>query len=490
MEFHIPKEQAFPSEEQIFPPEEYVPAPEALYMPAEEFVPQESSDVPAAVAAEPAAAAAPSQEQIERNRRHDLIKRAVLVPVAASVTAVSMIFASFGLDPLGEDILNAVTTWGNYDPRGIEEPAYPEDGSTMVAAHVTFLPTGETYATEPTYDSWQAYEMAQEWVYHKTEEYVQAHGLSSWQSSPEMVLVRSETVLTGYLTFEEHHEAIKLYRRDNYYEVSFPDTSSSSSEHGREGYEYDPFWGNNASSTAFPDLDNLERDGYVGYAAGLGAELNRQLHENYILLEGGSDEVWILRNDPDTGVETVNNAVPGISYDQASNTLTLDNYEGPILNVNMMGNGFRIRLIGDNRLDGIVAWGFYSGGSVLLTGDGSLTVNAGQQNPYGIRMEAEYSQTCLMIDRDVRLEVFGSSAAVIIKQTQKIAGERIYCLNPNWIFGGYPVYGRLNEDGTFVQNAPAEYIAEYDQSFCDSTLWIEGAPATHIICTLGDVIEP
>ena len=111
MEFRIPKEQVFPSEEQIFPPAEYVPAPEALYMPTEEFVPQESSDVPAAVSAEPAAAA-PSPEQNERSRRHDMIKRAVLVPVAASVTAVSMIFASFGLDPLGEDILNAVSTWG------------------------------------------------------------------------------------------------------------------------------------------------------------------------------------------------------------------------------------------------------------------------------------------------------------------------------------------------------------------------------------------
>ena len=488
MEFHIPKEQIFPAEEQVFPPAEYLPAPEALNMPTEEFIPQESSDVPAAVSAEPAAAA-PSPEQNERSRRHDMIKRAVLVPVAASVTAVSMIFASFGLDPLGEDVLNAVSTWGRYDPSGIEEPDYPVDGSTMVAAHVTFLPTGENYATEPTYDSWQAYEMAQEWVYRKTEEYAQTHDLSLWQDSPGMVLVRSETVLTGYLYFEGHYEPIKTYRRDNYYEVSLP-SDTSFSEHGKDGPEDDPFWGNNASSTAFPKLGNLERDGYVGYAVSLGEELNRQLHENYILLEDGSDAVWILRNDPDTGIETVNNAVPGVTYDQASNTLTLEDYEGPVLNVNMMGNGFRIRLIGENRLDGIVTWGFYSGGSVLLTGDGALTVNAGQQNPYGIRMEAEYSQTCLMIDRDVRLEVFGSSAAVMIRQALQFDSGLIYCLNPNWVYGGYPAVGRLNENGDFVRNAPAEYISEYDQSYCDSTLLIEDVPATHILCALGDTIEP
>ena len=96
-----------------------------------------------------------------------------------------------------------------------------------------------------------------------------------------------------------------------------------------------------------------------------------------------------------------NESIPGASYDEATNTLTLNNYTGEFLNVNLMGNGFKLRLVGENELKGIVVWGFMYGGSLTITGDGKLTIN--HTNTPGIRMECESSASCLMIDSNVTL---------------------------------------------------------------------------------------
>ncbi|MBO4825379.1 MAG: hypothetical protein J5487_08290 [Lachnospiraceae bacterium] len=119
-------------------------------------------------------------------------------------------------------------------------------------------------------------------------------------------------------------------------------------------------------------------------------------------------------------------SVPGASYDEATNTLTLNNFSGDYLNVNLMGNGFKINLIGDNKLTGLLAWGFMYGGSVTLTGDGSLTIN----NPGspGIYLKCESSESCLMIDKDVTLNITGKDAAVWIEDSTH--GKGIYYLSP------------------------------------------------------------
>lgn len=71
------------------------------------------------------------------------------------------------------------------------------------------------------------------------------------------------------------------------------------------------------------------------------------------------------------------NAIDGVSYDKASNTLTLNQYKNAdnYIATNMMGDDFKIRLIGENEISSIVAYGDAWGGSVTICGDGSLTVN-------------------------------------------------------------------------------------------------------------------
>ena len=58
---------------------------------------------------------------------------------------------------------------------------------------------------------------------------------------------------------------------------------------------------------------------------------------------------------------------PGIRYDSSTNTLTLHNFTGPLLDINLMGNGFTIKLEGENHLEMLRAWGFGYGGSVTFT---------------------------------------------------------------------------------------------------------------------------
>ena len=167
---------------------------------------------------------------------------------------------------------------------------------------------------------------------------------------------------------------------------------------------------------AFPKLSNLARNsplsGTPYHAANFGMDIYGVLDENYITVRpgGSSTGLSVFANDG-SGNETFGNAIPGLTYDPATNTLTMNNYAGPEIDINMMGNSFTIELIGANSVDSIIIFGFYSGGSLTFTGNGSLTVNKNKTSPVGILMESEWSETCLMIDKGVTLDVYGNSRA-------------------------------------------------------------------------------
>ena len=127
-----------------------------------------------------------------------------------------------------------------------------------------------------------------------------------------------------------------------------------------------------------------------------------------------------------------NKSIPGASYDEATNTLTLNNYTGEFLNVNLMGNGFKLKLVGDNELTGIVVWGFMYGGSLTITGDGKLTLNGSGGTP-AIRLECENSPSCLMIDSNVTIEIKGGSGNVAVIDSTLDKG--IYYLKPLEVIG-------------------------------------------------------
>lgn len=139
--------------------------------------------------------------------------------------------------------------------------------------------------------------------------------------------------------------------------------------------------------------------------------------------------------------------IPGASYDEATNTLTLTNFTGDYLNANLMGNGFKLKLVGDNNLKGIVVWGFMYGGSITVTGDGTLTIE--HRDVPGIRLECENSDSCLMIDKDVRLVVEGTGPHILVTDSTHEKG--IYYLKPLTVkdhrTGDYLVREQSSSDG-------------------------------------------
>lgn len=137
--------------------------------------------------------------------------------------------------------------------------------------------------------------------------------------------------------------------------------------------------------------------------------------------------------------------IPGASYDLATNTLTLENFTGRQINVNMMGNGFKIKLVGDNYLEQILVWGFGYGGSVTFTGDGSLTLyNSGGK---ALVLEAEDSESCIMIDKGVSLDIYGDYGAVWVSRTT--AAKGLYYLEP-LVMETDPAYVPMRRFGPFA----------------------------------------
>lgn len=119
----------------------------------------------------------------------------------------------------------------------------------------------------------------------------------------------------------------------------------------------------------------------------------------------------------------------GISYDRSTNTLTLNNYHGAGISANMMGNSFTVELIGENVLtQDFMIWGFYTAGSVHFTGTGSLSINTDLVSPIGLDLECEFSESCIMIDESVTLDIYGSAYALVVNGT--ITDKGVYLISP------------------------------------------------------------
>ncbi|MBQ1507092.1 MAG: hypothetical protein IIZ36_01550, partial [Ruminococcus sp.] len=99
-----------------------------------------------------------------------------------------------------------------------------------------------------------------------------------------------------------------------------------------------------------------------------------------------------------------------------SNTLTLTDLNRPELSLstNMMGDDFKLRIIGDCALDVVYIWGDMYGGSLDIEGDGVLTVNEAQKSDYALVMNAEGSNAKLNFGSDVKVNLYGQKAPCVI----------------------------------------------------------------------------
>ncbi len=237
---------------------------------------------------------------------------------------------------------------------------------------------------------------------------------------------------------------------------------------------------------SFPALPNLEPDFAGDYAwSGMGSE-------EYVAVDSHYLHAGTVYTGGGVSVETLD----GASYDKTTNTLTLNNYHGGSIDVNLMGNGFRIELIGENSLDFLRAWGAMYGGSVTFTGSGSLKLNESGKADTGLFLECEDSASALMIDKNATVEIFGSPALIIHRTTLEKA---IYCSGTVKIHGGESSTGEFvtynvnvtDENGNPVTDENGDYVTEQKTVkdiaeskgmalFDYSVIGDDGKPSSHV----------
>ena len=164
-----------------------------------------------------------------------------------------------------------------------------------------------------------------------------------------------------------------------------------------------------------------------------------------------------------------------------------------------MGNGFKIKLVGDNYLDYIRIWGAMYGGSVTFTGNGTLKLNSTGKSPLGagLWLECEESPSAVMIDKEATVEVYGSKAIVINCTTLETA---IYMRSPVTVSGGtcsscelgtYYVYAKdengnqlydengdpMTKEVTVTELSKEVGVNYYDYSVVDEN----GTPSTAVV---------
>ena len=395
--------------------------------------------------------------------RSKQIKRILFAPVAASIAVVSIVFSSLGYDPLGKDAFNSDTTVsdindGNGD--GLNTPEYDDPSAVFEDAyiHVTYVPAGNEYTSYATGS--EGLEEAKVWVVSQggnpdTMKYISTDITPLVEYSDDAIVVGDPD--DPYNSYVAQGTVNRTERYVAYYEAYAMEDDNSPDNITPTG----------VADTEFPVLPNLEPDFAGEYAwSGLGSE-------EYIMF-------WSLAKDPreylhmgtffaSTGSYDANGnfipnqvtTMPDAWYDISTNTLTLDNFTGEVLEVNLMGNGFTINLIGENHLDELIMWGAGYGGSVTFTGTGSLTLNEDRCAPddVGILVHGENSASCVMIDKEVTLELYGAYAILIDSVTIEKA---IYYLEPSKLTGGERIclsseephrYTIIDEDGN-----PSHYV--------------------------------
>ncbi|MBO4795658.1 MAG: hypothetical protein J5547_06195, partial [Clostridia bacterium] len=119
---------------------------------------------------------------------------------------------------------------------------------------------------------------------------------------------------------------------------------------------------------------------------------------------------------------------PHASYDESTNTLTLNGINCNRIYVNCMGSDFKIKVVGTNYVGGLEVNGEYEkGGSLMIEGTGTLNVGSGDESDeMCFYLYGSSGQACLMICRGVTININSAYAALEIFNTT-MAKPLYYC---------------------------------------------------------------
>ena len=125
----------------------------------------------------------------------------------------------------------------------------------------------------------------------------------------------------------------------------------------------------------------------------------------YIVIDDGSANPKQLYNaNKSVTISTVKN----IRYDKKTNTLTLNGYQEAEKRIvaNEMGDDFKVKVVGNNQIQGIAVWGYSYGGSLTLEGNGSLEINKNRVQGEPIFLMAEEANAQFKVKQGVTLKVY------------------------------------------------------------------------------------
>ncbi len=412
-----------------------------------------------------------------------LLQKLAFFFVTAVIAALSILFAASGIDPLGNDFLNSGSA--AVIPSSPSSPSVPSSPSTVKKTsvtlptlngkvtynyHVTYAPDGDTYSgTE--YTEKDMYSSARSWI------------VTKGGDPDSLVLYDYDLTATGKETSDDFVMVGDMDDLENAYIISGTIVDTYILEVWYEGYAK----GTSAPVTekyddAFPDLPNPDPDFEGNYAWSLLAPQPGFTGgtEEYLTVDG----VFLVAGTVYTNSGASVGSVDGASYDKATNTLTLTDFHGTRIEGNLMGNGFKIKLAGNSEIDELMMWGAMYGCSVTFTGDGSIRINesGNSSSGSGIYFACECSKSCLMIDREATVEVFGDPAILI---ADSLLDTGICTLKPIRTDGGEAAHSSPTEQ-TFDQPVPGKgFVTSTGDVYDHTVLGDGGEPSTHVVFSPG-----
>lgn len=159
--------------------------------------------------------------------------------------------------------------------------------------------------------------------------------------------------------------------------------------------------------TAFAGNGPSEKQDELGYRAKLYFTEDKPAEEN-------PAQFYVFKDNA-----AINDAIEGASYDRATNTLSLVNFNHPelILAMNMMGEDFKINVTGDVILAQVIAWAEAYDCKISFIGTGSITVNPERTHDRALNIFCGKSDFTLHVDSSVNPVKFLSNESAITFDT-------------------------------------------------------------------------
>lgn len=126
--------------------------------------------------------------------------------------------------------------------------------------------------------------------------------------------------------------------------------------------------------------------------------------------------------------DTIQDELEGVTYNRSTNTLTIYNLSATnmVLETNVMGDDFTLKVLGDCNIGQIKVWGDGYGGTLNIEGTGTLTVNENNIFDNAIILNAEYSSSALKFGTDVTVNLYAKQDVAKITQVPITSANEAY----------------------------------------------------------------